>query len=391
MRLTTIVAISGLLLIVAATMAGAQQAAGTVAVTDTGPKTSPASYECTSGHSMKKQTVTLDSAKVRYAFAYSGCYDPSHGDVHPSAEGHFGMPEPWSGNFYAGGFLEVFINGKDAITYTLTDMRVLEAGDRGSFQAVWAHPDGDVGLRVMMLPGGNHVLCDLSWKPRTVGAIKTVKMTLRCYPSFFTSFNHRQGERHCQTPRIDQKEPQTLEIVPDKDTYLYYYDAIFDTAKGEGNGPCAAIIAPEGVAGGKVAIGDYAEMTEINCKPEAGHVRFALYDFFGHTNADAGEYLKTQGAADLAQLEQADFRPGLVRDMDLDKLKADSAKLVTEAADDGKTLRPNVDELMVKIAALKAKADAGDWTAEADIAQLLRDSEDMFWRLKIFAVLNGAG
>lgn len=391
MRLTIIAAVLGLLLAVAATMAGAQQPGGTVAAIDTGAKTGPATYECTSGHSIKRQTITLDSAKVRYGFTYTGCYDPSHGDVHPSSEGHFGMPEPWTGNFYAGGFLEVFVNGKDAIAYTLKDMRVLETGDRGSFQAVWAHPDGDVGLRVLMLPGGNHVLCDLSWKPKTIGAIKTVKMTLRAYPSFFTSFNHRQGERHCQTPRIDLKEPQTLEIVPDKDTYLYYYDAVFDTAKGEGNGPCAAIVAPEGVAGGKVSIGDYAEMTEINCKPEAGHVRYALYDFSGHTNADAEGYLKTQSAADLAQLQQTDFRPSLVRDMDTEKLKADSAKLLADAADDGKTMRPKIDELLTKIAALKAKADAGDWTAEADIAQLLRDSEDMFWRLKIFAVLNSAG
>ena len=44
------------------------------------------------------------------------------------------MPEPWSGNFYGGGFLEVFINGKDAITYTLADMRILESGERGSFR-----------------------------------------------------------------------------------------------------------------------------------------------------------------------------------------------------------------------------------------------------------------
>lgn len=386
MRLTIIGARLGLLLCLAATVAMAQQ--GKVAAVDSGPKTSPASYECTSGHSIKRQTISLDSAKVRYAFAYTGCYDPSHGEVHPSAEGHFGMPEPWTGNFYSGGFLEVFVNGKDAITYTLKDMRVLETGERGSFQAVWSHPDGDVGLRVLMLPGGNHVLCDLSWKPRAAGAIKTVKMTLRAYPSFFTSFNHRKGERHCQTPRIDLKEPQTLEIVPDKDTYLYYYDAVFDTARGEGNGPCAALIAPAGVAGGSVNIGDYAEMTAINAKPEEGHIRFALYDFSGHTNADAENYLKTQGAADLAELVQADFRPARVREMDLDKLQADSAKLLADAADDGRQFRPKIDELVGKIGALKPKADAGDWTAEADIAQLLRDSDDLFWRLKIFAALN---
>jgi hypothetical protein len=375
----------------AATVALAQPPpAGTVAVTDSGLKTSPATYACTSGHPVKRQTVTLDSATRRYAFVYAGCYDPSHGDVHPSSEGHFGMPEPWTGNFYAGGFLELFVNGKDAITYTLTEMRVLEAGERGSFQAVWAHPDGQVGLRVLLLPGGNHVLCDLSWKPRTPDAIKTVKMTLRAYPSFFTSFNHRRGERHCQTPRLDRKEPETLTIQPEQDTYLYYYDAVFDTAKGEGNGPCASIIAPEGVTGGKVNIGDYAVMTEINAKPEAGHLRFALYDFSGQTNAVAAAYLKAQGAADLAQLQQADFRPLSGRGLDVDKQRAAAATLLADAAEDGKQFKPKIDGLMAKIAALKTQAEAGDWTAEADLAKLWRDSEDLFWRLRIFAVLNRA-
>ena len=381
----------GTLLTAAALGARAQpQPGGTVSVTDSGLKTSPATYECTAGHSVKRQTVTLDSAKKRYAFVYAGCYDPSHGEVHPSSEGHFGMPEPWSGNFYAGGFLEVFINGKDAITYTLNEMRVLETGERGSFQAVWAHPDAEVGLRVMLLPGADHVLCDLSWQPRTLEAIKTVKLTLRAYPSFFTSFNHRQGERHCRTPRLDQKEPETLQIVPDQDTYLFYYDTVFDTAKGEGNGPCASIIAPEGVVSGSVSIGDYAVMTQIHARPEAGHVRFALYDFSGLTNAAAGEYLKTQAAEDLAQLQQADFRPLLVRDLEVEKLRAEAAKLLTEAAADGPQFRPQIDALIAKIAALKAKAEAGDWTAEADLAQVWRDSEDMFWRLRIFALLNQA-
>jgi len=379
----------GWLLTAAALVAtAAEKPAGSVSVTDSGLKGNPATYECASGHPVKRQTVTLDSGKRRYAFVYSGCYDPSHGEVHPSSEGHFGMPEPWSGNFYGGGFLEVFINGKDAITYTLTDMRVLESGERGSFQAAWAHPDASVALRVVLLPGGDHVGCDLSWRPLTPGAVKAVKVTLRAYPSFFTSFHHRKGERHCQTPRTDQQEPQTLALVPGEDTYLYYYDAIFDTAKGEGNGPCAAIIAPQGVTDGKVILGDYAVMTEVTVDPGAGHLRLALYDFSGQTNAGAGAYLRAHGAADLAQLQEADFRPRAVSATDVAKLKAEAATLLAEAADDGKPLKPKIDELVTKIAALKAQADTGDWTAEADLAQVLGDSEDLFWRLRIYALLN---
>ena len=353
-----------------------------------GPHLVASTYECKTGHQIKKQQITLDSGKVRYTFAYSGCTDPSHGDQHPSAEGNFGMPEPWAGNWYWGGFIKVMVNDSDALQYTLTDMRSVESGPRGSFQAMWAHPDAIVRLRVVMLPGSNHVLCDLSWKPQPDKTVKTVSMVLRCFPSFFTAFNHRQGERHCQTPRIDLKQPQTLVMVPDKDTYLYYYDAIFDKAKGEGEGPCAAIMASDAVEGGKVTIGDYPEDTTVYLKAEVGHVRFALYDFAGWTNAEAEAYLKAQAAADLAQLQETDFRPAVVREMDLDKFRAESAKLLADAADDGKAFKPKTDELLAKIAGLKAKVDAGDWQAEADLAQSLQDSDGLFWRLRTFAVLN---
>ena len=59
----------GLLLTVAATAATAQQKpTGTVSVTDSGLKTSPATYECTSGHPVKRQTVTLDSTNCTQHF-----------------------------------------------------------------------------------------------------------------------------------------------------------------------------------------------------------------------------------------------------------------------------------------------------------------------------------
>jgi hypothetical protein len=365
----------------------AQEVEG-VKVIDGGAQMNAATWECTAGHQIRKQRITLDSGLVRYTFLASGCQDPSHEGKHPCAEGNFGMPDPTAGNWYWGGFFRVLVNGSDATVCDLKDVRVIEQDHRGAFQIVWAHLDAEVGLRLMMLPGGNHVLALLVWHPTEGKTVTSVKVQLTCYPSFFTAARNRKGERHCRTPRIDQAEPTTLTLEPEQDTYLYYYDAIFDVANGEGDGPCAALVSPKSVAGGKVAIGNYAVQTEIDLKPEAGEARLAFYDFTGLKNAEAENYLSAHADEDLVQLEDADFRPQAVRELDYNRLKADSLKLLADAAEDGKAMEPRVQELLAKVADLKTKAESGDWPAEADLASSLIDSDDLFWKLRTFAVLN---
>ena len=362
---------------------------GTVTVTDAGVRTNPASWECTPGHNVEKHNITLDSGARRYTFGSSGCCDPSHGEKRPCSEGNLGMPEPIVGNWYWGGFFQVLVNGTDAVAYRVSDMRVIETGARGAFQIVWAHPEAEVGLRLMMLPGANHVMAHLIWRPKAGATIKTVTVRLTCYPSFFTASQHRKGERHCQTPRTDLAEPKTLELEPARDTYLYYYDTVFDMAKGEGNGPCAALVAPAGVQGGNVQIGDYAVITNLDLKPEAGQARLSFYDFSGLTNAAALAYLRTHGAEDLATLTATDFRPTAVRHFDPVAFEGEARKLLADAAEDGAALQPKVNGLLARVAALKGKADGGDWTAEADLATEIEASADLLWKLKTFAALNG--
>jgi len=367
---------------------GGAQGGGTVKVTDGGTQLNDATWECVAGHSIAKRKITLDSGARRYTFQISGCQDPSHEGKHPCAEGNLGMPEPVADNWYWGGFLRVLVNGTDATVCDIRDLRVTEQGSRGAFQIVWSHPDAEVGLRLLMLPGGNHVLADFVWKPTPGVAVQSIGLQLTCYPSFFTAARHRQGERHCRTPRVDQAQPTTLTLDPAQDTYLYYYDAVFDVAAGEGDGPCAALVAPAGVAGGRVLIGDYAVQTELDLKPEAGEARLAFYDFAGLTNAEAGGYLKEHGAGDLSELEQMDFRPEAVRALNVEQLRTEALKLIADAAEDGQALEPQVRALLDKLGELNTRATAGDWIAEADMATALLDSEDLLWRLRAFAALN---
>ncbi|MGD9495500.1 MAG: hypothetical protein AB7Y46_04220 [Armatimonadota bacterium] len=379
------IAVGGLLLMALGPAAADEP---NVTATDSGVSTQPATWECVSGHPVEKRSFTLDNGRIRYGFAYSGCVHPSHGEKRPSSEGNFGMPSPVRANFYAGGFIGVIVNGEDAVTYRVADMQVLEQGARGCIQAIFAHPDAQVGLRLLLLPESNHVLVQIRWLPREGAAIESVRVKLICYPSFFTTFHHRQGERHVATPRTDQQQVSTLQVVPGEDGYLYYYDAVFDVAKGEGDGPCAALPAPEGLSGGTVSIGDYAVVTHLDYAPQAGEARLALYDFAGLTNAQAAEYLAQRWQADRDELRGTDFRPEAARTLDLVAFESEVREMLARAADDGEPLRPRVEELLGKLAQARDAAAAGDWQAEASLSALLRESDELLWRLRIFALLN---
>lgn len=377
-----------LLMLTAAGAATAQAGAGTVNVTDRLPQVGPATFECQAGHQVQRHLITLENEQVRYTFRYSGCLDDSHGDLRPSSEGNFGMPDPTSANWYWGGFFGLLINGEDAAKYELKDMRGMESGQRGGMQAIWAHPEADVSLRLLLLPDTNHVLARLVWAPREGAVLNDVALNLRCYPSFFTAARNRRGERHCRTPRIDLQEPETLTLEPAEDTYLLYYDVVFDTERGEGDGPCAVLLAPDAIQSGRVNIGDYAVMTFIDLEPAAGEMRFALYDFTGWTNADAQAYMEANADRDLARLVATDFRPARLWDFDLEDLRAEAVGLLADAAEDGARFEEQVHELLTRAADLHARAQEGDLAAEAELANLLEDSEDLFWKLRAFALLN---
>jgi hypothetical protein len=362
--------------------------AASVHVSDMGREVAPATWECTAGHLVAKQKVMLQTGATAYTFLASGCQDPSHQGKHPCAEGNFGMPGPTAANWYWGGFLRIEVNGSEATVCDIRDLRVLEEGPRGSFQIIWSHPDAEVGLRLLMEAGSNHVDADLVWRPREGVTVQSVSLVLTCYPSFFTAAQHRKGERHCATPRTDQAETSSLMLQPSEDTYLYYYDTVFDVARGEGGGPCALVLDPASVRAGRVDIGDYAVQTRLDLAPEAGEARLGLYDFTGLTNAAAGEYLRASATADLTHLTQLDFRPEPARAVDVEGLRTEATGLLEKAGDDGEALKPQVLDLLAKVSTLKAAADGGDWVAEADLCTAFAGSRDLFWKLRTFAVLN---
>ena len=213
-------------------------------------------------------------------------------------------------------------------------------------------------------------------------------MRLTCYPSFFTTSRHRRGDRHCQTPRIDKHEPEILDLVPEKDTYLYFYDTVFDVAKGEGDGPCTALVAPEALRSGRVHLGDYSVVSAVDSAARGWPGPAGLLGFHRAQERRGRGLSEGPRGRGLGRLAQTDFRPEAVRRLQTDRLQAEARRTPGRRGRRRQTVPARMGSSLTRVAVLKASADTGDWKAEAELATVLAGSADLFWKLKGVAALN---
>lgn len=339
-------------------------------------------------HKWEERSVVLDSGKVAYTIKYSSCVDPSHPGVRVYDEGYLGMPMPCAANWYHSGFFFLRVNGQDVGESPLLDLRVTERGERGAFHLVWETADARVRVQFLTTSGSERLLCQVTCLPKEGKKVETLEVLCRCYPSYFTSHNRRQGDRTLITPRTAEHEPATVALDPATDSYLLYLDGVFDVAKGEGDGPCALLFLPEEIASGTVQLTNYPVNTTLKASPGALRLRFAFWDFKGRTNAEATEFLKQNGKAASDELRALDFRPPLLAAFTAGAIPAELKALLTAAAADGERLQPAAEELVGKLLDSQRRADAGDWAAEAEFAQQFADYDAMRWKLRIYGLLN---
>lgn len=339
-------------------------------------------------HRWEDRLVVLDSGKVTYTIKYTSCVDPSHPGVRVNEEGYIGMPTPTVANWYHSGFFFVRINGKEVGEAPLLEMRATERGERGGCHLVWETNEARVRVQFLITGGSERLLCQVTCVPKEGQKVETLEVMCRCYPSFFTSAQKRQGDRTLITPRTEAHEVATVALDPAADTYLLYQDGIFDVAKGEGDGPCAMLFLPEEIAAGTVELTDYPVNTTLKAAPGVLRLRFAFWDFAGRTNADAGAFLKQHGAAVRDELRALDVRPALLAAVDAGTLPAELKTLLAAAGEDGERLRPSAETLVGKLVDTAKRAAAGDWSAEPDFATQFADYETLRWNLRIFGLLN---
>lgn len=343
------------------------------------------------GHDCVNQQASLDTGAIKYGLQYTACWDPSHENGTGFLEGYLGMPLPTGANWYAGGFLGLKINGVDLGATRLSELWASEKGARGNLKLFWDTPQAGVTVSFVALPGDDRLFCGITLNPKT--EIKSLSLRLMTYPSYFTYWNKRDGNRQLltATQTYPQAEGKPVTLDPAAQWWFSLYDTIFDPAKGEGDGGGAACFVPEQLASLKVTVNSYGCPIEAELKPATRVIRLCLWDFDKHGNEESLTKLKAATGPTLELLKGMEFAPLALTQFEaapkltaaqeqLGKLPGSAAllaKLQAQAAE-VQTLQKQVREGLSPTPAASEKA----------LQEKLAAFEQLLWDVKFFVLLN---
>lgn len=331
-----------------------------------------------------EQAFRFALGERRYRVRYTVKLDPAQPDRAFPSEGYIGLPVPCSCNWYHSGFLFVIVNGHDIGPTKLHRGYVSESGSRAIADLVWDAPPAVVRIRFTGLPNDDKLLCEIALEPKE--EIKSIALTLRCYPSFFTSWHKRNGDRKIMTPSATFNQGEKTGGPVEQHSYAVYYDTIFDVAKGEGDGPCAVMLSPEAMRTVQFDIGSYAVTTNIACDPQARSLRLAVWEFPKVANETVLTSFRERAAGWATDLRDFDFASSVVRSFDP---KAELAELdrLSQPLEVRKTLGARADEYRERIEALAAPTGDIGILQQAELLSFLAEYREFLWELKLAALI----
>lgn len=359
----------------------------TVSVTSGKPSLQPSYYSGHKGHQYERHTITMRSADIAYALHYRACVDETHGDRVGIVEGTLGLPSPSRENWYGGGFLKLELNGEDISSWRLVDRRVTDRGERGGCQYIWETPMATIRFRFLLLPDKRYLCSELAWHPKET--IESARVHLLCFPSFFTSARNRKGDRHVVSAVKDVPQGKPFPVDPARESYLFYKDAIFDPARGEGVGPCAVWFDPACIRSGRVNIGSYGVSTVLDIAPDRNRVHLAFWEFPDTANAEAWQQLSTDAAEIPKLMQSLQFTPLALGQGTLSRRSQDMAQLLATIDRPDASLKTRADDALRLLDRWTASdGSPEDWALEAKILETLPDLERALWELRIQRLLQ---
>lgn len=377
-------------LLLLAPLAGPARGAppGLVQVTDSGliREAPPPDQPALAALQRVRQAFTFANGTARYTLDYHGYWDAKSGAAKPTAEGYLGLPQPSSCNWYGGGFLDVLLDGASLGTIQPAP-RLVEQGPRGLAELLWKAPQGQVRLRVLQEPGQDYLAVEVAFAPPA--GDHRLTLALRCFPSYFTSWNKRDGWRQVIGPATQVEQGKTAALDPARDPWLLYQDRVFDVAlkAADSAGPCALLLLPEQVAALQVAPTSYPVATTLTLKPEVRSARLALWEFPKKTNAESLQRLREGAAAVTARLRALDFGDSQVAACDLARERAALAAMLAKVKEPGKW-QPPLAALLDQVEASRQAARNADLEAERAASEALAKYREAVWELRFEALLS---
>jgi len=336
------------------------------------------SYRGHEGHPKVSYKATIDTGATRFGLTHWVDTDKSHAPKVLPLEGMIGLPRPASQNWYAGGFMRLYVGKEQVGEVMVKSIRATEQGARGAVVFDWERPEGTWRVTFIALPKGKSLFCSVRCFPK--GKPADWRIRLLNFPAGAT----RDGEREVATVKRTVKQKDKADLNPADEWWVAYYDNVHKVGTPKSEGPSALVYAPEDVAACEVNVGTYGVTTVL--RPKGPEVRMILWDsFFGMKNAEAVAHMKQTADAQLASLREMKFVNRAVFGNEWRKRQAEMEKLLAalenpkQESEQSATLHAQIAELVKRLAEKPEEAKPDD---ETRLVDLLKDQEKLLWYLR---------
>lgn len=330
----------------------------------------------------------LNTGKLEYGLRYHVCIDKSHAPDVATPEGYIGMFAPSMGNWYHNGFLYVSVNDRDIGLSRASAVRVPEQGERGMVDIIFPTPQGEARITFLALPGDERLMVRIGLAPAAQAEVKSLKVRTVCYPSGYI----KDGDRWITTAERSVQQRHTIEIDPQKEWWIAYYDKVFDPARGKGEGSAAMLFLPEQIAKAKVEVGTYGIINTLEVAPGLNEVRLIFWDFKGLPNDKAISRIRSAAKRTQDDLRHISFANRNLNPAIWQKMFSEISDLAASLPDRAEqekriaALRQEIESLSNTIhAAISASRPPGA-SDEDKLLDNLKKLEELRWDLRFKAL-----
>ncbi len=367
------------------------QEATEVLMTDSGVQIvtiGPGAPPHTIGLQGHRQVITMDTGARIYGLRYGVALDPNDPKAAIPGEGYIGMPQPVGCNWYAGGFFDVVLNGQSIGKTFIHSLTGRTTGNRGTTDFVFDTSQAVVRVRFVARAGEDCLLAQVLLEPKV--EIKSVRISVRCYPSAFVS----HAGRHVLTSKRDLAQGERADLNVADEWWTLYYDDVYDagcvSAQHTGAGPCAVLWLPAQTEKAGFNVGGYGIDTVFQLQPELRDFRFVFFDYAGKTNDVAKADLRKRAPALLDELADFAFTDPLLARWPLAEKQAEVEQVLALVPDDKHAAAQYArwaKELAAQLELVRSHS-AGAILAEAEAATTISQWQRGLPALKLKALLN---